>query len=289
MLGTYTGPARNDQIMFDLVNRLSDLCPIQWWCDQCRFRLHCGVDPGGQPFLRPAFTWTTSRTGRASLQEATHPLMVPHNLYRWNEIGGLQENGNHTDYRVLHRMDKISPTMQVGGPCGMSEPIANTLSHVATPYASRHDCIEHQWIKVAGFLTGRVGNWKHRVTYNRHVLDIDVQAEQIRDDRSSAGIVYHSRKRQQWVPGVHAPTAPANAGRPCRYVNGIFASAVLSTTQTSFDYDVTGLYQNGDLLLSDAHHPWLVNPNTIQHLPPEVLPQAFRQIGASTHSSIWNC
>ena len=79
---------------------------------------------------------------------------------------------------------------------------------------------------------------------------------------------------------------PANAGRPCRYVNGIFASAALSTTQTSFDYDVTGLYQNGDLLLSDAHHPWLLNPNTIQHLPPEALALTFRQIGASTHSSI---
>ena len=212
--------------------------------------------------------------------------MVPHNLYRWNEIGGLQENGNHTDYRVLQRMDKISPTMQVGGPCGMDEPIANTLSHVAIHYASRHDCIDHQWVMVLGFLTGRIGNWKDQVTYNRNVLDIHVQPEQIRDDRSSAGIVYHSREGQQWVPGVHAPTAPASAGRPCRYVNGIFASAVLSTTQTSFDYDVTALYQNGDLLLSAAHHPWLVNPNTIQHLPPEALPQAFRQIGASTHSSI---
>ena len=212
--------------------------------------------------------------------------MVPHNLYRWWQIGGLQENGNHTDYRVLHNLDMISPTMQAGGPCGMTEAIANTLSHVATNYASRHENIEHQWMTVAGFLTGRVGNYKDRVTYNRHVLDVQVQAEQIRDDRSNAGIVYHSRNRQAWIPGVHAPIAPANAGRPCRYANGIFASAALSTTQTSFDYDVTGKYQYGDLILSDAHHPWLVNPKTINHLPPQALPQSFRQVGASTHNSI---
>ena len=50
--------------------------------------------------------------------------------------------------------------------------LSTSLSHVATNYASRHDSIEHQWITVAGFLTGRVGNYKDRVTYNRHVLDV---------------------------------------------------------------------------------------------------------------------
>ena len=45
------------------------------------------------------------------------------------------------------------------------------------------------------------------------------------------------------------------------------------------------MYHHGELLLSDAHHPWLVNPNTINHVPPEALPQSFRQVGASTHSS----
>ena len=94
----------------------------------------------------------------------------------------------------------------------MTEAIANTLSHVATNYASRHDSIEHQWMTVAGFLTGRVGNYKDRVTYNRHVVDVQVQAEQIRDDRSNAGIVYHSRNRQAWVPGVHAPIAQQMRG-----------------------------------------------------------------------------
>ena len=148
LLKTYTGPNRIDQVMWDLVNRLTELCPIQWCCDQCRFRLHCGVGPGGQSFFRIPFVWNTSRTGRAHLQEANHPLMVPRNLYRWSEIGGLQENGNHTDYRVLNNLDKISPTMQVGGPCGMIEAIANTLSHVATYYASRHDSIELNGLKL---------------------------------------------------------------------------------------------------------------------------------------------
>ena len=118
-------------------------------------------------FTRIPKVWTTSRTGRPVLQEATHPLMVPHNLHRWWQIGGLQENGQHTDYRVLRNLDMIDPTMQAGGPCGMTKAIANT-----TNYASRHDSIEHQWMTVAGFLTGRVGNYKDRVTYNRHVLDV---------------------------------------------------------------------------------------------------------------------
>ena len=158
--------------------------------------------------------------------------MVPHNCYRWWQIGGLQEGGTHTDYRVMHNSDKISPTMQVGGPCGMTEAIANSLSHVATDYASRYDSVDHQWVKIAGFLTGRVGNYQDRATYNRHVLDTQVQAVQIHAHPGNAGIVYHSRNRLAWVPGVHAPIAPANAGRPCRYANGIFAAAVLSTTQS---------------------------------------------------------
>ena len=93
-LETYTGPHVLDTVKFDLANRFCNLCPHQWWCDDCRFRLHNGVDPTGQQsFSRPAFAWTPSRTGRQIQKEISHPLLVSTNLYRWNEIGGVQENG----------------------------------------------------------------------------------------------------------------------------------------------------------------------------------------------------
>jgi hypothetical protein len=174
--------------------------------------------------------------------------------------------------------------MQVGGPCGMDERIADSLLFVANHYASRHDSIDHKWMKILGFLTGRVGNHKDLACMNRNVLDMEVHSEQLRDDRGG-GVVYHTRDRQQWIPGVHATASPANAGRPCRYGNDIIASAALSPTQTSLDYDMTALYQYRKLILSATHHPWLVYPEHIRHLQP-TLQQTFRQIGASKHSSI---
>ena len=168
----------------------------------------------------------------------------------------------------------------------MTEHIANSLACSATHYASRHDRFYHAWVNIAGFLTGRIGNYQDSATYSRKVLDTNVEAEQIRDGRGHAGIIYHSRSRHLWVPGAHAPASPADAGRPCRYSNGVFAAAALSTTQSSYDYDMTGLCEHGKLISSDGNHPWLVYLMTMNHLQPQCLPQGFRQIRASSFDSI---